>query len=142
MAEAESLASARILAEGILGRDRGQTHAGAYDGDLNANHVGKPLSNGRIMQLWQSAEAAAAANLREAHRNFYNTYNQTIEELKARPTVAEKDTLLQQLKDEQTKVVEAQKKLEEEQVKKTEDTQLLDDTRNIFQRIIDRIFKR
>lgn len=144
MAELEDLASARILAEGILGRDRGQTHAGAYDADLNAYHVGQPLSNSRIMGLWQSGEAAAAVNLREAQANFYNSYKDRINDLLDNPTNEQYAEIVWALDQERLKVEEAEKRLKEEQASKTEDTQLLDEGKGLFawvKKLIERIKK-
>lgn len=62
--EKVTLATARILAEGILGRDRNKVHAGDYDSDLKKNHVGKNLNNQYIMDLWQSKESKTAASKR------------------------------------------------------------------------------
>ena len=63
-----------------------------------------------------------------------------VESLSSRPTKEEYAAVQAQINDKLTEISELQKKLTEEQAKKTEDTQLLDDTRNIFQRIWDRIF--
>lgn len=67
--EKVNLATARILAEKILGRDRAQTHAGAYDKDLNSNHVGRDLTNKYIFDLWTSKESSAAATKIQADRD-------------------------------------------------------------------------
>lgn len=64
MADKTSLATARIFAECILGRDRTQTHKGAYDADLKKHHVNGPLSNGYVETLWNSPEAKNAATRR------------------------------------------------------------------------------
>lgn len=86
---------------------------------------------------------------RTAATNHINSLNQriaeiqtAIESLSSRPTKEEYAAVQAQINDKVIELAALKKKLEEEQAKKTEDTQLLDDTRNIFQRIIDRIFKR
>ena len=140
MAEKLNLATARILAEGVLGRDRGATHAGVYDGDLNVAHVNQDLTNGYVMGLWKSAEALAAANLRNAAQGFYYTYKDVIDELSARPTRVQLDEALAKLVTESQKVTEAEAKLAEEVAKKSEDTVLLNEAGNWLTKLISRIF--
>lgn len=111
MAEKTSLATARILAEEILGRDRAATHAGKGDADLNAHHVNVDLSNGYIYNLWNSAESKAAAGARQKYQDFFNKYNSTIGELSSRPTKAQLDKAIADLNTEHAKVLEAEKKL-------------------------------
>lgn len=142
VADKISLATARILAEDILGRDRGSTHAGTGDSDLNANHVGKDLTNSYIMYLWQSPEASAAVNYRTATQNFYNTYKDKIAELSARPTKEQLAQLGKDLEAEHQKVAAAEAKLAEEQAKKSEDTVLLDEAGNWFTKLFNRLFKK
>lgn len=84
-----NLGEARILAEGILGRNRDEAHAGVYDADLKQNHAGRDLTNEYIFGLWQSDEANKAAQRRGTHENFYKKYSGVIGELEARPTKAQ-----------------------------------------------------
>ena len=137
-----SLSTARILAEEVLGRDRGKTHAGGFDGDLNAYHVNRDLTNEYIYQLWTSPEASAAQAVKDAKDSFYNTYKDKIAELSARPTKEELAKLGQELASEQTKVADAEKKLAEEQAKKSSDTELLDQAGNWLTKLINRLFKK
>jgi hypothetical protein len=132
MADKIAINGARILAEGILGRNRDYIHAGKGDADLIANHVGKDLTNAYLQGLWTSPEAVAAASLRAKQAAFYSKYVAIIAELSSRPTKAELDAALAKLATEQAKVTEAEKKLAEEQAKKTEDTQLLDEGKGVF----------
>lgn len=147
MAEATSLGTARILAEKILGRDGGPTHAGAFDADLNANHTNKPLSNDYIFKLWTSPEAAAASKAQAAKDEFYRTYKDQIAELSNRPTKAQLEALGQALQAEQAKVAEAEKALEEAKKQggiSPEDSAAIKETNAIVKAIrsfLERIFK-
>lgn len=132
-----ALGPARILAECILGRDRDYTHAGKGDGDLNAHHVGRELTNEYIESLWLSAEAKAAAHKRGTQENFYNTYVNAIADLQARPTKAQLEDLSRQLQAEAQKVKEAETKLAEEQAKRTEDSKQLDEAGNAIKRLVE-----
>lgn len=142
MAEKLSLSGARILAEGILGRDRDATHSGKGDGDLNANHVGKDLTNAYLYSMWTSDEAKNAANLRAAQANFYNTYKNSIAELSGRPTKAQLEEMGKQLAKEKQAVETAQKALDEAIAKQSEDTKLLDEAGSWFSKLINRLFKK
>ena len=142
MAEKLSLSGARILAEEILGRDRDATHSGKGDGDLNANHVGKDLTNAYLYSLWTSDEAKNASALRQAQANFYNTYKSSIAELSGRPTKAKLEEMGKQLADEQKAVEQAEKALQEAKDKASEDTKLLDETGNWLTKLFNRLFKR
>jgi hypothetical protein len=135
-----SISTARILGEGILGRDRDLIHAGKLDTDLNANHVNKDLTNEYIYQLWTSAESKAAANVRKQHKDFYNTYVTKIAELSARPTKEELAKLGEALKAEQAKVVEAEKKLADEIAK--DDATAEENVRSFFDKLMDLVFRR
>lgn len=142
MAEKLSLSGARILAEEILGRDRDATHAGKGDGDLNANHVGKDLTNAYLYSLWTSDEAKNASALRQAQANFYNTYKNSIAELSGRPTKAQLEEMGKQLAKEKQAVETAQKALDEAIAKQSEDTKLLDEAGSWFSKLINRLFKK
>lgn len=108
-----NIGTARILAESILGRDRGATHAGQGDADLNKYHVGQNLTNDYVYKLWTSPEAGAYENYQATVESFYRTYKDKIAELSARPTKEELAKLGEALKAEQLKVTEAEKALEE-----------------------------
>jgi len=83
MADKINLSTARILADGVLGRDgmdgRANALSGAVDGDLNQNHVGKDLTNEYIYFLYTSGEGSGFRNARVANTN---TRIQLIEELR------------------------------------------------------------
>jgi hypothetical protein len=149
VADRTTLSTARILAEKVLGRGRTHVHAGKVDSDLNKHHVNVPLTNGYIMGLWNSGEAKNAATVRQRHADFYNTYVSKINELSARPTKAQLESLGKALKDEQAKVEAAEKALE--QAKKTgggisaEDSDAIRETNNIIKQVWDLltgVFKR
>lgn len=142
MADKTNLNTARILGETILGRDRNLTHSGKGDADLNANHVNRDLTNDYVYKLWTSPEAQAAAAREASYKKFYDTYSSKIAELSVRPTKEELAKLGESLKAEQAKVVAAEKKLAEEQAKKTEDTVLLDEAGNWLTKLFNRIFKK
>jgi len=142
MAEKVTLSSARILAEDILGRDRDATHSGKGDGDLNANHVGRDLSNAYIYSLWTSDEAKNASALRAAQANFYNTYKNQIQELSERPTKAQLQEMGNKLAQEQKAVEEAQKALDEAKANQSADTELLDNAGNWLTKLWNRLFKK
>lgn len=142
MAEKINLGTARILAETILGRDRNATHAGVGDADLMANHVNQDLTNGRVAQLWQSAEASAAVKHREAQAAFYNKYSKLVGELESRPTKAQLEEVAAKLAAESAKVAKAEEALKAEQAKKSEDTVLLDEAGSWFTKLFNRLFKK
>ncbi len=142
VAEKLSLSGARILAEEILGRDRDATHSGKGDGDLNANHVGKDLTNAYLYSLWTSDEAKNASALRQAQANFYNTYKNSIAELSGRPTKAQLEEVGKQLAESQKAVTDAEKALAEAKAKASEDTKLLDETGNWLTKLFNRLFGR
>lgn len=142
MADKLALNGARILAEGVLGRDRNTTHAGQGDGDLNAHHVGRELTNGYLQGLWESGEAKAAATLRATQANFYNKYSKLVGELEARPTKAQLEEVATKLAAESAKVAKAEEALKAEQAKKPEDTVLLDETGSWLVKLFNRLFKK
>lgn len=142
MAEKLSLSGARILAEEILGRDRDATHSGKGDGDLNANHVGRDLTNAYLYSLWTSDEAKNASALRQAQANFYNTYKNSIAELSERPTKAQLQEMGNKLAQEQKAVEEAQKALDEAKANQSADTELLDNAGNWLTKLWNRLFKK
>lgn len=136
------LGQARILAEGILGRDRNFTHSGGGDGDLQANHAGKDLTNEYLQGLWQSGEAIAAANKRAAQEAFFNKYQKLIGDLESRPTKAQLEEVATKLAAESAKVAKAEEALKAEQAKKSEDTVLLDEAGSWFTKLFNRLLKR
>lgn len=142
MAEKLSLGEARILAEGILGRDRDATHAGKNDADLLANHAGRDLTNAYIHWLWVSDEANAAARDRAAKNEFWAKYKAIIGDLESRPTKDQLAAVQAQLADEAKKVAEAEQKLKEAQEKQSEDTQLLDNAGSWLTKLFNRLFKK
>lgn len=137
-----TLSSARILAETILGRDRAATHAGKGDADLIANHVGKELTEQYIYGLWTSGEASAYVRDKEAKAAFYNKYVNQVAELGSRPTKAELDAVNAKLAAEAAKVAKAEAALKAEQEKKSEDTVLLDEAGSWFTKLFNRLFKK
>lgn len=122
VADKLQLGPARILAEGILGRNRDQAHAGAFDGDLNQHHVGRDLTNGYLQQLWESPEARAAAGYETAAKNFFEQYKNVIGELSSRPSREELNAVNQKLLQSAVQVEDALKALEEEKAKVKEVT--------------------
>lgn len=136
------LGTARILAEGILGRPAGPTHQGAGDGDLIKHHVGQDLSNGYINGLWQSAEARAAQKARGTYENFYKQWSSLVGDLSSRPTKAQYEELMAKLEAESAKVAKAEEKLAQEQAKRSEDTVLLDEAGDWLSKLFNRLFKR
>lgn len=136
------LATARILSEKILGRDGGVVHAGGTDGDLKANHVGRPLDGAYIYQLWTSPEAAAASKLAGVKDEFYRTYKDQIAELSSRPTKAQLEALGQSLQESQAKVAEAEKALEEAKKQggiSAEDSAAIKENNSLLRKLIERI---
>lgn len=142
MAEKVSLDSAKILTNGILRRDTQVVHSGGTDADLRANHVGRDLSNGYIMELWSSKEAQAGVAFEAQLKTFYNKYSKLVGELEARPTKAQLDEVISKLQVEMDKVAKAEEALKAEQAKKTEDTVLLDEAGSWFTKLFNRLFKR
>jgi hypothetical protein len=136
------LGQARILAEGILGRDRNFTHSGKGDGDLQAHHAGRDLTNEYLQGLWQSGEAIAAANKRAAQEAFFNKYQKLIGDLESRPTKAQLEEVATKLAAESARVAKAEEALKAEQAKKSEDTVLLDEAGSWFSKLINRLFKK
>ncbi len=138
MADKVNLGTARILAESILGRDRGATHAGQGDGDLNQNHVGRDLTNDYIYSLWTSAEAGAYENYQVTVEGFYRTYKDQIAELSSRPTKAQLEALGKSLQESQAKVAEAEKALEEAKKQggiSPEDSAAIKETNNLIKQL-------
>ena len=139
MPDKVNIGTARILAESVLGRDRGATHAGQGDGDLNTHHVGQNLTNDYIYKLWTSAEAGAYENYQATVESFYRTYKDQIAELSTRPTKAQLEALGQALQAEQAKVAEAEKALEEAKKQgggiSPEDSAAIKETNNIIKQM-------
>ena len=137
-----TLNSARILAETILGRDRAATHAGKGDADLLAHHVGVELTEGYIYNLWMSNEAHAAVADREAKKAFYDKYSKLVGDLEARPTKEQLAAVQTQLTKEAEKVAKAEAALKDAQAKQSEDTILLDNAGSWLTKLFNRLFKR
>ncbi len=149
-----SLGTARILAETILGRERNATHAGAFDADLNANHVNKELTNEYIMELWKSGEASnyvkTLDDLRAWNERGLNYQNNVIPAMEAdKQAWVARATEAERVKDELNKSLEIKDKvikdLEAKLAVQSDDTQLLEDASaasNVFIRLFNRIFKR
>lgn len=131
------LGTARIFAETILGRNRDRTHAGAYDADLNKNHVGKEITEQYIASLWTSQEAKNAANNRRRNENFYNQYAAAIGELSSRPTKAQLDKLVKDLAEAQASAVAAGEEVAKLKLEKTEDSKTLDEAGGLARSIAD-----
>lgn len=100
----------RIVNSEVKGWDRAETHSGKWD-ERELNYwKGQPVSSW-LQQAWE--EGAPYRELKDKYENFYKTYSSQIAELSARPTKEELAKLGEALKNEQAKVVEAEKALEE-----------------------------
>jgi len=95
-----TLGTARILADGVLGRDgydgRTNAHAGGADPDLTSNHVNKPLTNAYINGLFTSAEAT---NFRKARAAVYAERNVLRSEVSANKLKISELTSIVSIKD-------------------------------------------
>lgn len=149
------LGIARILSFFILGRVKPSSLDGASDGDLNKNHVGKE-TNAKIWEFYNSPEGQAWKNkitvvlpqvdvltkqLSDANTALAGLQAQ-INELGKRPTQEQLDTLTKAVTEANNKAVAAQAELEKIQAQQSADTQLPDDTRSVFQKLFDRLFKK
>lgn len=72
----------------------------------------------------------------------YDVLAKQVTELSARPTKAELENITNQLKVSSDKVAELERKVAEEQAKKSEDSQLLDEGGSWLSKIIARLFKK
>jgi len=100
----------RIIASEIKGWDFQEVHSGKYDASELAAWTGHGW-NDYLYFAWK--EGAGYRYLKSKYENFYKTYESQISELSARPTKDELAKLGEALKNEQAKVVEAEKALEE-----------------------------
>ncbi len=147
------LSIARILGFFIGGRTNALD--GGTDGDLNKYHIGVE-TNAEIWGWYNSAEGQAFKNkiltvlpqaqilgkqLSDANTALAGLQQQ-VSELGKRPTQEQLDALNKTITEANERAVKAQAELEKIQAQKAEDTQLLDDTRSVFQKLFDRLFKK
>ena len=138
VADKTNLNTARILSAAILHRDYNAVHQGKADGDLNANHVNKDLTNGYIFNLFSSPEAQAGEALEQKQIAFWNKYNKLVGELEARPTKAQLEEVVAKLAAESEKVAKAEAALKEAQ----ENAQQLVDEQSVVTSFVSRTIER
>lgn len=101
----------RIAHSEIGGWDFARTHAGEFDKVFLDAWRGRPIAD-LVRAQWNAPQLFR--NTRESWHKFYDQWNSKTGELSTRPTKAEYDKLLADMKAEQAKVLEAQAKLSEE----------------------------
>lgn len=112
----------------FLGREASQGEANSWVGDWGrAFYQIKDSPEGKAYQVKLAAEKAAAEALKKQ-----------VAELSTRPTKAELQAALDATKDAQDKVAEATKALEEERAKKSEDTELIEEGKGFFTKLLKR----
>lgn len=86
MPDIVNLDSARILGDGVLGRDglngRIDSHSGQADSDYVKNHVGRPLTNAYLRELFTSGEGVNFRNVRPQIYAERDSLRSQVEELK------------------------------------------------------------
>lgn len=114
----------------FLGREAGDNEAQGWVGPWDRAFYGiKDSPEGQAYRAKLAAEKAAAEALKKQ-----------VAELSTRPTKAELQAALDATKAAQDKVDAANKALEEERAKKSEDTQLLDESKSVFSKLFKRLF--
>jgi len=114
----------------FLGREASQGEANSWVGDWGRAFYGiKDSPEGQAYRAKLAAEKAAAEALKKQ-----------VAELSTRPTKAELQAALDATKAAQAKVDSSNKALEEERAKKSEDTQLLDESKSVFSKLFKRLF--
>lgn len=129
----------RVISSEVKGWDFDQVHKGTWDAREIAAWKGRPWTQ-FIMQGWN--EGAGWRAVRQQKMRDYDVLAKQVTELSARPTKAELENITNQLKVSSDKVAELERKVAEEQAKKSEDSQLLDEGGSWLSKIIARLFKK
>lgn len=127
----------RVISSEVKGWDFDEVHKGTWDArEVNA-WKGRPWKD-FIMQGW--AEGAGWRAVRQQKMRDYDVLAKQVSELSTRPTKAELDAVVTNLKLSQEKVSELEKKAQEleAQVKENPDTILIDEGKNWLQKLIAR----
>lgn len=127
----------RVISSEVKGWDFDAVHKGTWDArEVNA-WKGRPWKD-FIMQGW--AEGAGWRAVRQQKMRDYDVLAKQVSELSTRPTKAELDAVVTNLKLSQEKVSELEKKAQEleAQVKENPDTILIDEGKNWLQKLIAR----
>jgi len=132
----------RIIHSEMEGWDLDRTHRGEYDAAFNASWGGADLE-AVIWEKWNKNGPFRAQ--RERNRKFYDQYASVIADLPNRPTKAQLDEALAKLAAEAKKVEKAnaeaeaaRKALLEEQANKSEDTELIEEGKGFFTKLLKR----
>lgn len=130
----------RVISSEVKGWDFDAVHKGTWDArEVNA-WKGRPWKD-FIMQGW--AEGAGWRAVRQQKMRDYDVLAKQVSELSTRPTKAELDAVVTNLKLSQEKVSELEKKAQEleAQVKENPDTQLINEGKSWLQKLIERFTK-
>lgn len=130
----------RVISSEVKGWDFDEVHKGTWDArEVNA-WKGRPWKD-FIMQGW--AEGAGWRAVRQQKMRDYDVLAKQVSELSTRPTKAELDAVVTNLKLSQEKVSELEKKAQEleAQVKENPDTQLINEGKSWLQKLIERFTK-
>lgn len=120
----------RVISSEVKGWDFDQVHKGTWDArEVNA-WKGRPWKD-FIMQGW--AEGAGWRAVRQQKMRDYDVLAKQVSELSTRPTKAELDAVITNLKLSQEKVSELEK-----QVQDNPDTQLINEGKSWLQKLIER----
>ncbi len=123
----------RVISSEVKGWDFDQVHKGTWDArEVNA-WKGRPWKD-FIMQGW--AEGAGWRAVRQQKMRDYDVLAKQVSELSTRPTKAELDAVVTNLKLSQEKVSELEK-----QVQDNPDTQLINEGKSWLQKLIERFTK-
>lgn len=130
----------RVISSEVKGWDFDEVHKGTWDAREVAAWKGRPWKD-FIMQGW--AEGAGWRAVRQQKMRDYDVLAKQVSELSTRPTKAELDAVVTNLKLSQEKVSELEKKAQEleAQVKENPDTQLINEGKSWLQKLIERFTK-
>lgn len=126
----------RIIHTEMEGWPYERTHNGEFDAAFNASWGNSNLED-VMWEKWNKNGPWRAQ--REANRIFFEQNSTLLDTLKANPTKAQYDEVVQQMKAEQAKVEAANKALAEAQAKSTEDTELLNTGSSFLKKLLKRL---
>lgn len=114
----------RVISSEVKGWDFDAVHRGTWDAREVGAWKGRPWHD-FVMQAWN--EGAAFRQARNQKMRDYDVLAAQVAQLKQNPTKAELEAVVNQLKASAEKVTELEKKVAEEQAKRTEDTIMVDE---------------